>query len=145
MSSSFLFLDKARALAPDATSFLQLKALMLALWIWSFKKRLGNMAMERLLALCRGSSPNRCAVGRYLSAGFLAQCKHRHQASGGTDMTRLTRKKLLAMDAPVRYVGRSAKAKKPCDNTSKLRFFGPLTLRRNEQVAISGVFRLLGF
>ena len=85
--------------------------LRLALRAWSHTARLGNMATERLLSLFRKSFPLRCNNDRLMCAGFISQIQSKHLAAVGHDVRKLTRRRLLDMEAPLK-VGRRRFAEK---------------------------------
>jgi len=100
------FTRKARALAADPLNFLRHKGLMKAIWMWTMTATLSNMGCERLIALLRHGAPARCVIERYLSAGMLQQIYSMHKLAGGHDPRVLTRRKLAAMNAPLRSTAR---------------------------------------
>lgn len=87
-------------------------ALLDAIHLWASLATVGNMNLERLLALIRSTSPDRCCVERITSAGYLVQLQQKHLAAGGADVRKLTRRQLLKAGAPIRAAGRNARQKR---------------------------------
>lgn len=101
------------------------QALLHGLRAWSWTRRLCNMGCERLLGLYRGASSLRYDLSRFLTAGFLAAIRQRHSAAGGADVTKTTRRQLLALGVSIQ-AGKAQSAKssraKASSRTGKCKF-----------------------